>query len=195
MAATLAKLLATEPMADDWRTDYRSGLDVIGDRAEALARFMGRYTAFAKLPPPNPQRIAFAALARRIVRLEQRMAVAIEASSDPNIDADPDQIEQALINLLKNAVDAALATSGGVRMRWQIDASWLAIEIVDDGAGLPPTENLFVPFFTTKPGGSGIGLVLARQIIEAHAGLLTLDQRSDSHGCIARIQLPIATAS
>ncbi|MEO8458901.1 MAG: ATP-binding protein [Dokdonella sp.] len=194
MAATLAKLLASEPMADDWRSDYRSGLDVIGDRAEALARFMGRYTTFAKLPPPNPQQIAFGDLARRVIRLEQRLSIAMESDSDPMIDADPDQIEQALINLVKNAVDAALATSGGVRMRWQIDAAWLAIEIIDDGAGLPPTENLFVPFFTTKPGGSGIGLVLARQIIEAHAGSLTLDQRSDSHGCIARIQLPLRNA-
>ena len=99
-------------------------------------------------------------------------------------------VEQALINLIRNAVDA-VALSGHVSLGWRLDGSWLQIEIVDDGPGLPPSSKLFVPFFTTKPGGSGIGLVLTRQIIEQHGGTLSLQNRSDSHGCIACIRLPL----
>jgi PAS domain S-box-containing protein len=193
MAATLSKLLAAEPLPDDWREDLGGGLGVIGDRAEALARFMSRYTAFAKLPPPNPRRFPFGALARRVAQLEQRLAITVDAGDDTAIDADPDQIEQALINLLKNAVEAALETGGDVRLRWRRDGSWLVVEIVDGGAGLPASGNLFVPFFTTKPGGSGIGLVLAQQIVEAHGGTLRLDSRDDARGCVARLRLPIVS--
>jgi len=190
MAGTLATLVAREPPPADWRDDASSALGVIGERAEALARFMSRYTAFARLPPPNPRRLDFAALARRVVQLEQRLAVRLDAGADLVIEADADQIEQALINLLKNAVDAALATAGDVVLRWRRDAGGLAIEIIDDGNGVPPSENLFVPFFTTKPGGSGIGLVLARQIAEAHGGSVTLDNRDDARGCVARMRIP-----
>ncbi len=191
MAATLAKLLAAEPLAEDWREDAGSALGVIGDRAEALARFMARYTAFARLPPPKPRTFAFAELARRVAHLEQRLPVRVEAGPEVELRADPDQIEQALINLLKNAVDASLAEAGEVRLRWRREAGSLTVEIIDSGSGLPPSENLFVPFFTTKPGGSGIGLVLARQIVEAHDGALTLDNREDARGCVARVRLPL----
>ncbi len=191
MAATLAKLLAVEPLAEDWRDDAGSALGVIGDRAEALARFMARYTAFARLPPPKPTRFEFADLVRRVAHLEQRMSVVVEDGVALEIDADPDQIEQALINLLKNAVDATLPGTGEVRIRWQQNSIELILEIIDSGGGLPHSENLFVPFFTTKPGGSGIGLVLARQIIEAHGGSLALENRPDAQGCVARVILPL----
>ena len=191
MAATLAKLLAVEPLAEDWREDAGSALGVIGDRAEALARFMGRYTAFARLPPPKPRRFAFAELVQRVAHLEQRMPIVVEEGDALELVADSDQIEQALINLLKNAVDASLPGNGEVRIRWQQNRIELSIEIIDSGSGLPNSENLFVPFFTTKPGGSGIGLVLARQIIEAHDGSLTLENREDAKGCVARVILPL----
>ncbi len=190
MAATLAKLLASEPLPGDWRDDAGSALGVIGDRAEALARFMARYTALARLPPPTVRAVEFDALVRRVAQLEQRLAVRVEGESGLGLDADPDQLEQALINLLKNAVDAALETGGGVQLRWQRQGEGVVAEILDEGPGLPPSENLFVPFFTTKPGGSGIGLVLARQIAEAHGGQVTLENRSDAQGCIARLWLP-----
>jgi signal transduction histidine kinase len=96
-----------------------------------------------------------------------------------------------LINLLRNAADAALETGGGVRVGWRKNASYIEVKVEDDGPGLSNTGNLFVPFFTTKPGGSGIGLVLSRQIAEAHGGALTLENRRDGSGCEARLRLPI----
>ncbi len=194
MAATLAKLIATEPLPGDWRDDAGGALDIIGDRAEALARFMARYTALARLPSPHPAEIAFDELARRTARLEQRIAVRIDESPPVRLDIDADQIAQALINLIQNAADAALSTGGDVRLRWRGTGDWLVVEIVDGGPGLPPSENLFVPFFTTKRGGSGIGLVLARQIAEAHGGSLTLENRRDAQGCVARLRLPMRAA-
>ncbi|MEO8010595.1 MAG: ATP-binding protein, partial [Dokdonella sp.] len=191
MAGTLASLLAAPTPAADWREDAGSALAVIGDRAEALARFMARYAAFARLPPPERQSFAFHEMARRVVQLEQRLEVHVDGIGEIELLADPDQIEQALINLLKNAVDAALETDSEVHVRWQRSGASLLIEIIDGGVGLPPSENLFVPFFTTKPGGSGIGLVLARQIAEAHGGTLTLENRSDARGCVARMSLPL----
>ena len=190
MAATLSKLIATEPLPVDWREDARNALDIIGDRAEALARFMARYTALARLPPPHPVEIAFDDLARRTARLEQRITVQVDDGPSVRLDMDADQIEQALINLIQNATDAALTTGADVRLRWRMDGSRLVVEVIDGGPGLPPSENLFVPFFTTKRGGSGIGLVLARQIVEAHGGSLTLENRDDAQGCVARLRLP-----
>lgn len=191
MAGTLVSLTDREPLPADWREDTQTGLRVIGDRAEALARFMARYTQLARLPPPTPREIEFGALARRAALLEQRVSIAIDAGPALHLLVDPDQLEQALINLIKNAADAALAGGGNVSLRWRQATDGLNVEVVDDGSGLPPSENLFVPFFTTKPGGSGIGLVLARQIIEAHGGTLVLENRSDSRGCVARLQLPL----
>lgn len=194
MAATVSKLIAAEPPPEDWRGDARSGLEVIGDRADALARFMARYTALARLPPPSLREVAFDELARRAARLEQRLDVRV---AGPTLRAglDPDQIEQALINLVRNAADAALTTGGDVALNWREENGALVAEIVDGGPGLPPSGNLFVPFFTTKPGGSGIGLVLARQIVEQHGGTLALENRADARGCVARLRLPLPAAT
>jgi len=194
MTATLAKLLGQQPPPADWREDVGGGLAVIGERAEALTRFMAGYTALARLPPPNKREIELGELVRRVARIEQRLGVAVADAPPLSVQADPDQIEQALINLIKNAADATLPARGGVRVRWRRERDSAHIEIEDDGPGLGTTENLFVPFFTTKPGGSGIGLVLARQIAEAHGGSLTLESRADARGCVAHLTLPFADA-
>lgn len=164
---------------------------MIAGRAEALARFMARYTQFARLPPPIPRTMAFAALARRVAALESRLAVAVAEAAEVELVADPDQLEQALINLVQNAADAALAGGGHAGIGWERVGGELRVEIHDDGPGLPPSDNLFVPFFTTKPGGSGIGLVVARQIVEAHGGTFTLENRHGARGCVARLRLPM----
>ncbi|MGH8191949.1 MAG: sensor histidine kinase [Rhodanobacteraceae bacterium] len=194
MAGTLATLAAREPLPGDWRDDFATGLGVIKHRAEALGRFLSSYEKLLKLPPPQPRAVELPALLARVARLEQRLPVEVEGGGPLTVLADPDQLEQALINLLCNAVEAALPTGGGVRVRWQREAVGVVIEVEDDGPGPPSSDNLFVPFFTTKPGGSGIGLALARQIAEAHGGDATLTARDAARGAIARLRLPLKAA-
>ena len=166
------------------------GLELIEQRSRALGGFIRRYAELARLPPPNPERVDLAALLRHVVSLEPRIVLAIASDSPETVYADRSQLEQALINLVRNAADAALETGGGARVRWRRSVRDLLIEVEDEGPGITHTENLFVPFFTTKEGGSGIGLVLARQIIEAHGGSLQLANRQSSRGAIAIVRLP-----
>ena len=191
MAGTLESMLARQPRAADWEDDMRRGLEVIGSRAAALSRFLEAYSRLARLPKPKLQAVEAGALLRRVVGLETRTAIAMTPGPDLAVSADPDQLEQLLINLLRNAVDAALETGGGVSVGWTRRADQLEVCIQDEGPGLSNTSNLFVPFFTTKPTGSGIGLVLSRQIAEAHGGSLTLENRKDRAGCEARLRLPL----
>ena len=191
MTGTLAKLLAQQPPPPDWREDVGGGLAVIGDRAEALTRFMAGYTALARLPLPSKRDFEVGDLVRRVARLEQRLSIAVVHAPPVHVRADPDQVEQALINLMKNAADAVLPLHNGVLARWRSERDMVHIEILDEGPGLGTTENLFTPFYTTKPGGSGIGLVLARQIAEAHGGSLALENRAGATGCVAHLRLPL----
>jgi nitrogen fixation/metabolism regulation signal transduction histidine kinase len=191
MAGTLKDLLEREPRPADWQEDMRSGLGVIEARAEALSRFMDAYARLARLPTPKLQPVEIGALVRRVVSLETRLKVALRAGPELTIRADPDQLEQLLINVLRNAVDAALETGGGVQVGWARNGSYMEVHIEDEGPGLSNTSNLFVPFFTTKLEGSGIGLVLSRQIAEAHGGTLTLENRRAAVGCEARLRLPL----
>jgi nitrogen fixation/metabolism regulation signal transduction histidine kinase len=195
MAGTLASLVARDPLPDDWREDFRSGLDVIGNRAGALARFLAGYSKLARLPPPHKRDVDVKTLVDKAVRLEQRLPVRIVTASSLVVPADPDQLEQALINLLRNAVEAALPRRGDVCVRWRSDGDRAWLEVLDEGPGPPHSDNLFVPYFTTKPGGSGIGLALARQIAEAHDGGISLTARDDAEGAVATLWLPLDGAS
>ncbi|SFK96956.1 PAS fold-containing protein [Rhodanobacter glycinis] len=191
MAGTLATLVAREPLPDDWREDFQGGLELIGHRAEALGRFLSSYSRLARLPPPQPRPLDLAALVGKLAKLEQRLPVRVEPGESLAVQADADQLEQALINLLHNAVEAALTTGGEVRVRWHREAGRAIVAVEDDGPGPPSSENLFVPFFTTKPGGSGIGLALAQQIAEAHEGGVSLLARDDAPGAVASLWLPL----
>ena len=191
MAGTLSSLLARQPRAADWEEDARRGLSVIEGRAESLSRFMEGYSRLARLPSPRLQPADVAPLVRRVAGLERRLAVTLIPGPDLTLQADPDQIEQMLINLLRNAVDAALETGGGVKLGWRRSGDYVELLVEDEGPGLPNTANLFVPFFTTKAVGTGIGLVLSRQIAEAHGGTLTLQNRRAGQGCEARVRLPV----
>jgi two-component system nitrogen regulation sensor histidine kinase NtrY len=191
IAGSLERILAVETRPDDWEEDMRRGLSVIASRSESLSRFMGAYARLAKLPRPRFQPVPIADCIRRVAGLETRLAVEVAAGPDLVVSADADQLEQLFINLIRNAVDAALETGGGVGVGWNRNGANLDIWIRDSGPGLSNTSNLFVPFFTTKPGGSGIGLVLCRQIAEAHGGTLRLENRPGGHGCEARLSLPL----
>ncbi len=191
ISSSLRQLLALQTPPADWRDDMQSGLDIIASRSAALARFLETYTRLARLPPPQPRPFSVEEWIGRVARLETRLPVQVEPGPPLTLVADPDQMEQLLINLVRNAADAALETGGGVRLRWRQNGGALTLEIDDDGPGLANPANLFVPFFTTKPGGTGAGLVLSRQIAEAHRGTLTLENRAPGPGCRARLRLPL----
>jgi two-component system, NtrC family, nitrogen regulation sensor histidine kinase NtrY len=172
--------------------DFRRGLGVVESRADALHRFVQSYRLLAQLPPPNFKQVAVGPLLERVVLLELRLPVHLEAGPAVTLDADPDQLEQMLINLLRNAVDASLANgSEPVRVFWRLDDSALLVAIEDRGMGIANSENLFVPFYTTKPAGSGVGLALAQQIARAHGGEISLINREDGEGARATIRLPL----
>lgn len=193
-AETLASLLDREPRPPDWEEDTRRALGMISARSEALARFMAAYSRLARLPPPTIRETEVAPLVRRAAALEPRVEVEVEPGPELVVPADPDQLEQALINLVQNGADAALETGGGVRVGWQAVDGGVELWVEDGGPGLSNPENLFVPFYTTKPQGTGIGLVLSRQIAEAHGGTVTLEERRQGRGVIARLRLASAAA-
>jgi two-component system, NtrC family, nitrogen regulation sensor histidine kinase NtrY len=189
IASSLAALLDRHPRPCDWEEDTRRGLAVIENRGESLSRFMEGYARLAQLPPPKRQPVDVHAWIHRVTCLETRVDVAIDRGPELVIQADGDQLDQLLINLLRNAVDAALLTGGSVRIGWAKTPSAFELWVDDEGPGISNASNLFVPFFTTKSHGSGIGLALSRQIAEAHHGTLTLENRSDAQGCRAFLRI------
>lgn len=192
IAESLGVLVVQEPLPHDWRDDVSRGLSIIAGRADALARFTTAYSRIAHLPIPQLTSLEVSSLVQAVAVTETRVTVRVEQGDPATIRGDRDQLEQALINLLKNAGDASLETGGSVSMGWRRNGAWLEITVADEGPGIAAAANLFVPFFTTKRGGTGVGLVLARQIAEAHNGALELRNRNDVQGCIATLSLPIS---
>lgn len=192
IAGSLQDVLKRRPRPDGWEDDVARGLAVIGRRSDALNRFMTSYARLARLPPPELRSVDVGDWIARVVELEKRVPVKLTVGPAMQVQADRDQLEQLLINLVQNAVDAVLENQGSseVTVTWRKMGSVLEVLIEDDGPGIANSSNLFVPFFTTKPNGSGIGLVLSRQIAEAHRGQLTLQNRSNA-GCVARLTLPV----
>ena len=185
--------LVDAPMRDaEAEEDVRQGLSVISNRAGSLSRFMTSYAILARLPGPRHNTVDVPSWVRRTAQLETRVHVNVQEAEAIDVVGDGDQLDQLLINLVRNAADASLETGGGVAVGWQATGAWLHLWVRDEGYGIADSSNLFVPFFTTKPDGSGIGLALSRQIAEAHGGSLTLENRADREGCEALLRLPIA---
>lgn len=178
--------------------DLSGGLSLIAGRAESLSRFMNAYARLARLPRPNLAPLDVEAWVRRVAGLERRGTVRVIGGAPLTVQADGDQLDQLLINLVANAVDANIQQAGNgtrdlvVEVGWAVTEKQLEVCVRDEGPGLPQSANLFVPFFTTKPDGSGIGLALSRQIAEGHGGTLSLENRDDGPGCEAKLRLPIA---
>ena len=189
VAESLQQLVGRETPSNG-AGDVARGLSLIAGRAESLSRFMASYARLARLPPPRLQPLDVGGWVRRVAALERRLPVAVEPGPELAIQADGDQLDQLLINLVDNAVDAALETGGTVTVGWERTRRFVEVWVVDEGPGLADTGNLFVPFFTTKPEGSGIGLALSRQIAEAHGGTLSLGNRGKGKGAEARLRLP-----
>jgi two-component system, NtrC family, nitrogen regulation sensor histidine kinase NtrY len=170
--------------------DIQQGFGIIRSRTEALGRFMAAYSRLARLPAPKLAPVSVRDWISRVAKLETRVKVKIQEGPEVTISGDADQLEQLLINLLHNAADAVLECGTQASVGWASQDSQLEVWVRDDGPGIQNTANVFVPFFTTKPGGTGIGLALSRQIAEAHGGTLTLENRRGSRGCEARLRLP-----
>jgi len=201
IAGSLGALARRPNKPADWEDDLRGGLDVIAARAEGLTRFMQAYSRLARLPQPVRKEVKLFRLVQEAMAMERRVALRLEPGPDLTLCVDSAQVGQVLVNLLHNAAEAMLheeeARDAGtdekcVEVSWAVSEGRLCLEILDEGHGISNSHNLFVPFFTTKPDGSGIGLVLSRQIIENHGGSLSLENRVDGPGCVARITLPLA---
>lgn len=196
ISSTLESLVTRDPKPHDWEEDLSGGLKVIRSRAESLGRFMEGYARLARLPAPTKRPMNLRAWIERNATLEMRLAVGVNAGPDIELAADPDQLDQLLINLIRNAVDAATDEhkeddqSPSVSVTWSANNEELEVTITDNGPGIGESANLFVPFYTTKPGGTGIGLALCRQIAEAHDGSLALEN-AENGGCVARVRIPI----
>jgi len=206
IAGSLSARLSGSGIRTEEQQDFERGLDIIEGRAASLNRFLQGYRQLAQMPPPTFQKCSLLAISERVAGLETRVPVKVVGGPDASLLADPDQLEQMLINLLRNAAEAVLQLSDGnthsngskgqqsvpqIVVSWAPSVEAVVITIEDEGPGLMNPSNAFVPFYTTKPGGSGIGLVLSRQIAEAHGGSLELENRSDRQGCVVRIVLPI----
>jgi two-component system, NtrC family, nitrogen regulation sensor histidine kinase NtrY len=191
IARSLQRVLQRQPRSPDWEQEALHGLDVIEGRSGSLSRFLQAYARLAQLPKPVRRPVNVEEWVRRVVELEERMPVVLCRGPATTVLADRDQLDQLLINIVRNAVDAAMDAGGGVRVSWSSDDEAVVVTVEDEGPGLSDTVNLFVPFFTTKPNGTGIGLVLSRQIAEGHGGVLTLENRDDRSGVRARLRLPV----
>jgi len=194
IAGSLESLMARDPLPDDWRDDARRGLSIIAARSEGLSRFLGAYALLAKLPPPRPAPLEVGMWIRQSATLEQRLTARVLPGPEMTIQGDRDQLEQVIINLLRNAVDASLETGGAVAVSWKRHGARLEVSVEDEGPGLSNTANLFVPFFTTKPPGegTGLGLSVSYGIIQAHGGTISVDSTPDV-GSTFTILLPLCT--
>jgi nitrogen fixation/metabolism regulation signal transduction histidine kinase len=194
IAASLQDRLAKVAVDRDAAHEMAEGLSVIETRSSALGRFIHAYARLARLPKPRPAPMSVPSWVRRAVSLETRLPIPCAGAPDVTLVADSDQMETLLTNLVRNAADAALETGGGARVDWDVADGWLTLRVEDEGPGLADSGNLFVPFYTTKAGGTGIGLSLSRQIAEAHGGTVTLANRVEARGCVATVRLPLAGA-
>ena len=199
IAGSLRGRLAAMNDVSGEKVDFERGLEVIENRSESLNRFLQAYRQLMGLPAPKLSAVSLAALVEHVAQLERRVAVTVTSTADVVLQIDKDHIEQALINLVRNAADAALSpdvidgNEAHVDISWQTSSAEVVIAILDNGPGLTNASNLFVPFYTTKPGGTGIGLVLAQQIAQAHRGSVQLANRTDGQtGCKADLRLPLA---
>ena len=192
LTGSMERLVRRDPLPDDWQSDIVRGFEVIASRVEALNRFMTDCSRLAKIPEPALGPVNVGACIRRVVELENGAPIRVMGGPELTVPADQDQLEQVLINLLRNAAEASVESGGAIEVDWTRDGRWLAMTIRDEGSGLADPESLFIPFYTTKTEGSGIGLFLCRHIAEAHGGSVMVRNRNNHPGCEAVLRIPSA---
>src|SRR5579872_2094801 len=206
IAGSLTSRVLSTTIEPEVRADLQRGLEIIETRSASLQRFLEAYRRLAQMPAPVLKEVPLAPLVSRVAGLETRLKVCVQPGPDLSFQADPDQLEQMLINLVRNATDAVLeldvaglknsrqngsrGSLSGVTVRWETDAQHVTLAVEDEGPGLLKPAYVFTPFYTTKPSGSGVGLVLCRQIAEAHDGTIEISNRTSGRGCIAKVILP-----
>jgi nitrogen fixation/metabolism regulation signal transduction histidine kinase len=207
IAGSLSSRVSGTSINSELRTDLQRGLEIIETRSASLQRFLEAYRRLAQMPAPALKDVPLAPLVARVAGLETRLKVCVQPGPEITFKADPDQLEQMLINLVRNAVDAVLemgssegdkpsrdeafpSSSNGVALRWDADSEQVTLAVEDNGPGLLNPANVFTPFYTTKPSGSGVGLVLCRQIAEAHGGTIEISNRTNARGCLVSVVLP-----
>ena len=191
IAGSLRKIIDRQPLPEDWQADVVQGLSIIAASTEHLHHFLEGYARLARLPKPELAPVDLEAAARLCLSLETRCPVRLDGGPPVTVQADRDQLGQLLLNLVRNAVEAVLETGGEASVGWQVQGGFVEVRVADTGPGIANPANLFVPFFTTKPEGSGIGLALCRQIAEAHGGTLDLRNHPAGPGCEALLRLPL----
>ena len=211
IAGSLNSRISATAMDPEVRNDVQHGLEIIEARSASLHRFLEAYRRLAQMPAPVLREVELPKLVARVATLETRIRVCVHKGPDLVFIADPDQLEQMLINLVRNAADAVLELSSAavamepctqavdsdsevdmkVRVRWDVNESDVNLLIEDNGPGLLNPANVFTPFYTTKPSGSGVGLVLSRQIAEAHGGRIEISNRNGARGCLVKVVLPL----
>jgi nitrogen fixation/metabolism regulation signal transduction histidine kinase len=190
MSQSLQELKARSELTEAQQNMERDMLKVIESRALQLMQFVDSYSVFNRLDSAVKQSISMSALSKRLCVLFPQLVV--NTANDVQLDIDIGQVEQALINLIKNALEADESNNAHVEITWQQTMHSVVISITDSGRGISNPDNLFVPFYTTKKDGSGIGLLLSRELIRNQGGDLTLTNRLDNKGSVATITLPFA---
>lgn len=198
IAGSLGSRVSAMPTDTEGRSDLQRGLEIIETRSASLHRFLDAYRKLAQMPAPTLKEVSITTLIERVANLETRVRVSVHPGPNIVFEADPDQLEQMFINLVRNAADAVLETSSEngqsesakVLVRWEASDAEVAFFVDDVGAGLLNPANVFTPFYTTKPHGSGVGLVLSRQIAEAHGGRIEIGNRANAPGCTVKVVLP-----
>lgn len=182
------QLQNTEPPPEPQQ--LAEGLQVINERAQGLNQFMKSYQQLTRLPPPEKQLLVLEDLVANVCGLfEQPIDCRGEAIS---LYADPAQLQQVLVNLVKNALESGSDKHPvQVVIEWRRQSGKLVLDVLDNGLGIQNPDNLFIPFYSTKPGGSGIGLVLCRQIARNHGGDLQLTNRDSQPGAQSRLLIPL----
>ncbi len=193
ISQTLSRLISRqETLLEDY-DDLIDGLAIITSRANGLKEFLDGYKQLAKFPEPQLQWVFIDKLIRKTAVLFKEQNIIFDGASDTRICIDPVKFEQVMINLIKNAAEsmAQINVLGTIQISWTTDGTLFRLIICDQGAGINNADNFFVPFYSTKKNGMGIGLVLCREIIEAHNGRLSIANKLDEKGCCVSIELPL----
>ncbi|WP_144392852.1 sensor histidine kinase [Pleionea sediminis] len=190
-AGTIRSIAKTQSLEQTFAEQLNESLSIIAERANGLKNFIDTYRQLTNTPSPNKQPLNFNKIVHQIASLFDDSHFETQLDVQDEIVADATLLEQVLINLIKNAKEAQNDSDKAITIKSHRMNNSFLIEVMDKGSGIQNSDNLFTPFYTTKKSGSGIGLALCRQIIDAHDGFISITNRKDTQGCTVSIELPV----